>query len=67
MLNTLNNQRFCSFFFSLILIAGCSPTIRIAPPEKPIEININIKIEEEVRVKLDKDIDSLINKNDELF
>lgn len=61
------NRKFYSFFFSLIVIAGCSPTVKIAPPEKPIEININIKIEEEVRIKLDKDIDGLINKNDELF
>lgn len=54
---------FCLF----IVCSGCSPTVKLQSPKEPIEININIKIEEEVRVKLDKDIDGLINKNNNLF
>jgi hypothetical protein len=25
-------------------LAGCSPTIQVAPPKEPIEINLNVKI-----------------------
>ena len=45
-------------------LAGC---ISLAAPEKPIEINLNVKIEQEVRVKVDKDVESLVNNNPNLF
>lgn len=49
--------------FSLTLI-GC---IRVSAPEKPIEINLNINIRQEVMVKLEKDVETLITDNPELF
>ena len=36
-------------------------------PKEPITINMNIKIEHEIRVKVDKDLDQLLDKNDDLF
>ena len=39
------------------LLAGCSPTVKIEAPDKPIEINLNIKIEQEVRVKVERDLE----------
>ncbi|MEN8236518.1 MAG: YnbE family lipoprotein [Pseudomonadota bacterium] len=53
-------------FFALVL-AGCEPRVHIETPEKPIEINLNLKIDHEVRVKLDKEIDTLISENPDLF
>ena len=51
------------------LLAACAPkaTVEVKPPEKPIVINLNVKIEHEIRVKVDKDLDQLFDKNDELF
>ena len=47
---------------------GCSgPTVKIEAPDKPIVINLNIKIDHELRVKVDEDIDELFDENDELF
>ena len=46
---------------------GCAPTIKLAAPDKPIEINLNVKIDQEVRVRIDKDLEDLIAKNPDLF
>ncbi len=53
--------------FALALFAGCTPKVQIEAPKEPITINMNIKIEHEIRVRVDKDLDQLIDKNDELF
>lgn len=50
-----------------ILLAGCNPTVKIEAPDKPIEINLNVKIEQEVRVKVDRDLDDLLAENPDLF
>lgn len=49
------------------LLGACTPTVQVAPPEKPIEINVNVKIEHEVRVKVDKELDPLFEEDSELF
>ena len=28
----------------LTFLAGCNPTVKVEAPEKPIEINLNVKI-----------------------
>ncbi|KFZ36732.1 hypothetical protein HR45_14870 [Shewanella mangrovi] len=48
------------------LVMGCTPTVKIEPPDKPIVINLNVKIEHEIRIKVDKALDDLLT-NDELF
>lgn len=49
------------------VFAGCNPTVKVEAPDKPIVINLNVKIEQEVRVKVDKDVESLVNNNPNLF
>ena len=49
------------------LLQGCNPTVKVEAPDKPIVINLNVKIEQEVRVKVDKDVESLVNSNPNLF
>lgn len=52
---------------AVILLTGCSPTVRVAPPEEPITINLNIKIEHEIRVKVEKDLEDLFSEDNGLF
>ena len=53
---------------SLVLgLSGCNPTVKVEAPDKPIVINLNVKIEQEVRIKVDKDVESLVNNNPNLF
>ena len=49
------------------LLSACTPTVQVAMPDKPIEINLNVKIQHEIRVKVDKDLDSLFDEDSELF
>jgi hypothetical protein len=51
----------------LPLATACNPTVKVEAPDKPIVINLNVKIEQEVRVKIDKDVDSLVKSNPNLF
>jgi YnbE-like lipoprotein len=46
---------------------ACTPTIRIEASDKPITINLNVKIDQEVRYRLDKDLEEAITKNPDLF
>ncbi|NQY34987.1 MAG: YnbE family lipoprotein [Alteromonadaceae bacterium] len=48
----------------LALLPGCAPTIKVVAPDKPITINLNVKIEHEIRVKIDKELDEITNDND---
>ena len=48
-------------------MAACSPTVRMEAPEKPIEINMNVKIEHEIRVKVEKDIEEMLEENKDIF
>tara|TARA_B100000686_G_C16798974_1_gene984462 strand:- start:525 stop:725 length:201 start_codon:yes stop_codon:yes gene_type:complete len=49
------------------LSAACTPTVKLAAPDEPIEINLNVKIDQEVRVKVDRDLESLIEDDPDLF
>jgi len=48
-------------------VSACTPTVQVAVPDKPIEINLNIKIEHEIRVKVDKELDEIFEEDSELF
>lgn len=50
-----------------LFIVGCEPRVKIEAPDKPIVINLNVKIEHEVRVKVEKDLDQLLTNNPGLF
>ncbi len=38
----------------LLLAGGCSPTIKVEAPSEPITINLNIKLDADVRVRLEE-------------
>jgi hypothetical protein len=45
-------------------LAGC---ITVRAPDKPIEINLNVDIRQEVVVRLQQDVQQLIKQNPEAF
>jgi hypothetical protein len=49
------------------ILTGCSPTVKLEAPDKPIVINMNIKIDHEIRVKLDRDIESMLDNRKDIF
>lgn len=51
-------------------VTSCgTPTARveIVPSDKPIIINLNVKIDHEVRVKVEKELDEVFSKDSKLF
>ena len=44
-----------------------SSCISVKAPEKPIEINLNVTIRQEVLVRLQRDVEQLINQNPQAF
>ncbi len=52
---------------AILLAAGCAPTVKLEAPDKPIEINLNIKIEQEVRVKVERELEQSFKANPALF
>ena len=46
---------------------GCTPRVEVAAPDKPITINLNVKIDHEIRVKVDKELDQVLSKDSGLF
>ena len=51
----------------LSLAAGLSGCVNVAAPERPIEINLNITIRQEVVVRLQRDAQELIQNNPGVF
>lgn len=56
-----------ALFISALISAGCSPRVEVAVPQEPITINLNVKIEHEILVKIDKEIDEIFDENSDLF
>ncbi|ELN2737245.1 YnbE family lipoprotein [Pluralibacter gergoviae] len=50
-----------------ITLSGCTPRIEVAAPEAPITINMNVKIEHEIHIKVDKDVENLLKSRSDLF
>ncbi|MEZ5936934.1 MAG: YnbE family lipoprotein [Hyphomonadaceae bacterium] len=47
-------------------VSACA-TVRLEAPKDPIRIDLNVKIDQEVRVKLDKEVEDLIANNPDAF
>ncbi len=51
----------------LLTLAACAPRGEVAAPEKPITINLNVKIDHEIRLKVDKDLDQILSNENGLL
>jgi len=54
----------CLVVMGMSVLTGC---VQIDTPDKPIEINLNINIRQEVVYRLDGDAKKLIEQNSEIF
>ena len=48
-------------------VAGCNPTVKIEAPDKPIEINLNVRIEHEIRLQVDRELEGLFDEDSDVF
>lgn len=50
-----------------LLVAGCTPTVQVQAPDKPIEINLNVTIEHHIKVEIEKDVRQAIQSRPDIF
>ncbi len=46
------------------LIMACNPTVRIETPTEPIRIEANITIKHEIIIKVQKDVEEILDDED---
>ena len=56
-----------ALFSIAILAVACQPTVKVEVPREPITINLNIKLDAEVRVKIEEQADKDIDDNPDIF
>lgn len=52
---------------AIVLLVSCTPRVEVAPPKEPVTINLNVKIDHEVRVRVEKDLDKVLSPESDLF
>lgn len=45
-----------------LAVAGCTPTVQMAAPKEPITVNLNVKIQHEIYVKVDRDVEEIFSE-----
>ncbi len=48
-------------------LAACTPKVQLEAPKEPITINLNVKIEHEIKVMVDQDLENLFDEDDDIF
>jgi hypothetical protein len=48
-------------------LGGCTPRVEVVPPDKPITINLNVKIDHEIRIKVEKELNEVLSTGSDLF
>lgn len=56
-----------AFLAAGLALAACQPSLQLKAPDKPIVINLNIKIEREVRIKIEREVEDLLRDRKDLF
>ena len=62
-----SGQRLLAVAGIALAVAACSPRVALEAPTEPITINLNIKIEQEVRIKVERDLEELFKSDKKIF
>ncbi|MCH8500495.1 MAG: YnbE family lipoprotein [Aliidiomarina sp.] len=50
-----------------LMVSACTPTVQVAAPQEPITINLNVKIEHEIYIRVARELDELFSESSGLF
>ena len=59
-------NRILTLALAIFVITGCTHKVEVSAKE-PITINLNLKIDHEIKVKVDKELDSIFSKDSDVF
>ena len=48
---------------SILILAACTPTVRVEAPREPITINLNIKLDADVRLRIGEKAEDDVRTN----
>lgn len=51
----------------VMMIVACTPIVKVESPQEPITINLNIKLDADIRVKLEEEAKKDIAANPDVF
>ena len=57
----------CTYTLLASALVACTPTIQVAVPNEPITINLNVRIEHEIRVRVEEDLSDIFTLDSGLF
>ena len=50
-----------------LLVGACQPTVKVETPTEPITINLNIKLDADIRLKVEQEAEEVIESNPDIF
>ncbi|GHE82320.1 YnbE family lipoprotein [Thalassotalea profundi] len=59
-------NKILTLVLAIFMITGCTHKVEVSAKE-PITINLNLKIDHEIKVKVDKELDSIFSKDSDVF
>jgi len=64
-------RRYCctalTLFVASLAATACTPTVQVAAPTEPITINLNVRIEHEIRVRVEDQLSDIFSADSGLF
>lgn len=48
-------------------VTACTPTVQVAAPSEPIHINLNVRIEHEIYIRVAQELDQIFSESSGLF
>ena len=58
--------RFCLGFLGVFFVQACAPTVTVKSDE-PITINLNVKIDHEIVLRVDQELEDLFEEDEDIF
>lgn len=52
---------------STSMLGACTPTVQVAAPSEPIHINLNVRIEHEIYIRVAEELDQIFSGSSGLF
>ncbi len=58
-----HQRKFATAILGCFVLAACTPTVRVEAPREPITINLNIKLDADVRLRIEEKAEEDVRTN----